>query len=73
MTPQEKSQEIIKLCRLAVATNFRGKIADHNPRHAKNCAIICVDQILQVLSSKSVSSEFWIMYYQEVKQEIQQL
>lgn len=37
------------------------------------CAILCVDKTLEVLSSKSVSNEFWIMYYEQVKEEIKKL
>ncbi len=37
------------------------------------CAILSVDKILEVLLSKSVSNEFWIMYYEQVKKEIELL
>ena len=64
MSPQEKAKELVDLFTV---------VGLQQRNEGVQCAILCVDKILQVVSSKSVSSEFWIMYYQQVKQEIEQL
>lgn len=64
MTPQEKAKELVDLFTV---------VGLQQRNEGIQCAILCVDQILEMLSSKSVSNEFWIMYYQQVKKEIQQL
>lgn len=64
MSPQEKAKELVdKFTVVGLQQRNEGI----------QCAILCVDEILQVLSSKSLSSEFWIMYYEQVKQEIERL
>ena len=64
MTPQDKAKELVDLFTV---------VGLQQRNEGIQCAILCVDQILQVVSSKSLSSEFWIMYYEQVKQEIEQL
>ena len=64
MSPQEKAKELVDLFTV---------VGLQQRNEGIQCAILCVDQILQVVSSKSVSSEFWIMYYEQVKQEIERL
>jgi hypothetical protein len=64
MTPQEKAKELVDIFTV---------VGLQQRNEGIQCAILCVDQILQVVSSKSLSSEFWIMYYEQVKQEIEQL
>lgn len=64
MTPQEKAKELVDLFTV---------VGLQQRNEGIQCAILCVDQILQVVSSKSLSSEFWIMYYEQVKQEIERL
>ena len=64
MSPQEKAKELVDLFTV---------VGLQQRNEGIQCAILCVDQILQVVSSKSLSSEFWIMYYEQVKQEIEQL
>lgn len=69
MTPQEKAKELIERF-------FEVQIQDINalPR-AKQCALICVDEILDLemnLSSYIYGEELH-NYWQKVKQEIEQL
>jgi len=64
MTPQEKAKELVDLFTV---------IGLQQRNEGIQCAILCVDKILEVLSSKSVSNEFWIMYYEQVKKEIELL
>jgi hypothetical protein len=62
MTPIDKAKELVDLFTV---------IGLQQRNEGIQCAILCVDKILEVLSSKSVSNEFWIMYYQQVKKEIE--
>jgi hypothetical protein len=62
MTPQDKAKELVDLFTV---------VGLQQRNEGIQCALICVDKILEVLSSKSVSNEFWIMYYQQVKKEIE--
>ena len=64
MTPKEKAKELVDLFTV---------IGLQQRNEGIQCAILSVDKILEVLSSKSVSNEFWIMYYEQVKKEIERL
>ena len=64
MTPQQKANELVDLFTV---------IGLQQRNEGIQCAILSVDKILEVLSSKSVSNEFWIMYYEQVKKEIELL
>ena len=64
MSPQEKAKELVD--------KFDG-VGLQMRNEGIQCAILCVDKILEVVSSKSVSNEFWIMYYEQVKKEIELL
>jgi len=64
MTPQEKAKELVDLFTV---------IGLQQRNEGIQCAILSVDKILEVVSSKSVSNEFWIMYYEQVKKEIELL
>jgi len=64
MTAQEKAKELVDLFTV---------IGLQQRNEGIQCAILSVDKILEVLSSKSVSNEFWIMYYEQVKKEIELL
>ena len=37
---------------------------------AIQCALICVDEILEFMSKADFLNDWWINYYQQVKQEI---
>jgi hypothetical protein len=64
MTPKDKAKELVdKFTVVGLQQRNEGI----------QCAILSVDKILEVLSSKSVSNEFWIMYYEQVKKEIERL
>ena len=64
MTPKEKAKELVDLFTV---------IGLQQRNEGIQCAILSVDKILEVLLSKSVSNEFWIMYYEQVKKEIELL
>lgn len=38
--------------------------------HAKQCALLCVDEIISVLKGNAIFNEGTIEYYEEVKEEI---
>ena len=68
MTPKEKAQELID--------KFE-KETEHQDSHwdtfevSKQCAIICVDEIIEYLPRKKTNTHLW--YWKEVKQEIKKL
>jgi hypothetical protein len=69
MTPKEKAKELFdKMC-LALATESTEFGYYTNVIHAKKCALIAVEEILEVVSSNLYSWNYW----QEVKSEIEKL
>jgi hypothetical protein len=73
MTAKEKAIELVG--KMKLATDEFGYININKERH-KQCALIAVDEILEVLGEEGVylyaDSKFEI-YYKEVKQEIKKL
>jgi hypothetical protein len=77
MTPKEKAQELIKKfnplvtrwdCHGDTPKNEEDIIAD-----AKQCALITVDKILESYKTKDLIYPKEVIYWQEVKQEINNL
>jgi len=76
MTPKQKAQELIDKY-LKASFNCKDcdmpycdmKCTSLNIREAKQCALIAVDEILSVVWYVPVDTEYW----QEVKQEIENL
>jgi hypothetical protein len=66
MTPKEKAKELIWKY-LPILEGWKHK--DSN--QAKQCALIAVDEIIEELIEKDFANRF--SYWQQVKQEIQQL
>lgn len=68
MTPKEKAIELID--KMKLATDEFGYININKERH-KQCALISVDEILNIDNIKPyILHKEIIKYYQEVKQEI---
>ncbi len=69
MTAKDKAKELVKrfyVCKIST-NRFRNE-------EAKQCALICVDEIVQVLwHNHEKNSEKMYRYYIEVKQEIEKL
>ena len=69
MTPKDKAKELVQKFTLMLSP-------DYYQQEAKQCALICVDEILKnslqlpVLLSTAVSEE---IYLEEIKQEIEKL
>jgi hypothetical protein len=84
MTPQEKAEELVRKyvdlfkksdtcfgdCNNTVACQQSWYQCDEWYRHAKECALIAVDEILNVLN---VIDNFEMIYWEQVKQEIEKL
>jgi hypothetical protein len=73
MTPKEKAEELIDKFKPLCGGYFGGKI---NKVFAKQCASIAVDEILLALPDASDDDSTYnheLKYWQEVKQEIENL
>jgi hypothetical protein len=77
MTPKEKAEELIDKFRNEI-TSFLGD--NMKKINAKKCAFVAVDEILQIFNNEWTKLDFWteeingtINFWQEVKQEIQNL
>lgn len=80
MTPEEKAQEILSNYSFVEYDQNNGVKIHNDTLHAakKQCAIICVEQILQVLNSPPIKSGnenhmLWksqVDYYQQVMEHL---
>ena len=72
MTPKEKAEDLLEKM-LGDNNHYLNKNIEIDKLIAKKCALICVDEIIKVLSLDNVDSteKIW-NYWQEVKQEINQ-
>lgn len=69
MTPNEKARELLN--KMFMQLNV--KIDNMRIEEAKQCALICVDEILQGYNTKNLIYPKEVSYWQEVKQEIELL
>lgn len=67
MEPKEKAKELFKKYCYAIRTEETDSGYFSNVRYAKDCALICLNEILDYIQEK----DNW--YWQEVKQEIERL
>ncbi len=71
MTPKEKADELFNKFRTEILSFLGDKMKDKN---AKRCALIAVDEILFILEfNLDFKMEKSIKYWQDVKQEIENL
>lgn len=79
MTPKEKAQELIKSF-MDLETSIDEVINDillgsisikYKEHHCKKCALIAVEEILNVAPEKGQGFDFIEIYWQEVKKEIE--
>jgi hypothetical protein len=70
MTPKEKAEQLVKKYR--VLARYSGGTGDTIPA-AKQCALIAVDEVIESYKTKDLIYPKEIIYYQEVKQEIEKL
>ena len=71
MTPTEKAKELVnRFWYIQINTLNKGKIKKFADLElSKQCALICVDEVL----SNYIDDCYTIQYYKEVKQEIKKL
>ena len=75
MTPKEKAIELVNKQLIILANAFFASLRSKNEM-AKQCALICVDEILENIPNEVMSYKPFMMnndYWQEVKQEINKL
>lgn len=79
MTPKEKASELFEKIRMGIWKNGN---PHHINDHAKECALICVEELIlsthsyrwhQELGWDEISDEFTQNYWGKVKEEIQKL
>jgi hypothetical protein len=75
MTPKEKAEELFNKFTLYLGTDAEGIEYYVNDLEAKRCAIIAVDEILWLLNEIDYDTYSYnaIVFYNEVKQEIEKL
>ena len=67
MIPKEKAKELIEKYQFVEIANYTSMF------EVKQCALIAVDEILDDGNASSPFEEYRIMYWNEVKQEIDEL
>ena len=73
MTPKEKAEELVrKMISNQTYDSIREDIEDQYPR-AKQCALIAVDEVLEVQQKTTRILSDTVVYWQEVKNEISKL
>ena len=75
MTPKEKAKELLKRFE-SVSKPFMKESEVQvyiHPEHAKQCALICVDELIKLYEFENPNRGFKISYWDEVYQEIDKL
>ena len=67
MTPKEKAKELLDTFKFADIYFVGGN--ETMLQNAKNCALLCVDEIIDTLNQSTLEFEYW----EEVKEEINKL
>lgn len=69
MTPKEKAKELIEKYQFVKIANYTSMF------EVKQCALIAVDEILEVISFNKYDDKYWEEeeYWNEVKHEIEKL
>lgn len=73
MTPKQKAEEMIHKYFLPLDESIQLDFIGKRKKHAKECALICVDEIINAFENMILSHKKDEEYWQEVKQEIQKL
>ncbi len=74
LTPKEKAEELIRINSLIILTQVGNYLTINEIKEiAKQCALIAVDEILEIELIKESVDDYYLRYYQEVKQEIELL
>ena len=67
MTPKDKAKELIDRFLAVKKINPNAITRPYNWQEAKQCALICVDEILDMVNPLKLEYDYW----EEVKQEIE--
>ena len=70
MTPEEKAKELVEM--FYKLKDDSGSFISHTRDEAKQCALICVDEIIQLIGVMK-QGNLIISYWLDVKQEITKL
>jgi hypothetical protein len=73
-TPQEKAKKLISINSVTILSEIGSKLTMYEVKQiAKQCALIAVDEILNVIGEYIIEPMiFDIEYWQEVKEELEQ-
>tara|TARA_R110002126_G_scaffold1121_8_gene6773 strand:+ start:5034 stop:5267 length:234 start_codon:yes stop_codon:yes gene_type:complete len=75
LTPKEKAKELLKRFESVSKPFIKGsEVQVHiHPKHAKQSALICVDELIELYEFEVPHRGFKISYWDEVKQELEKL
>ena len=74
MKAKEKAKELVERFLALKKINPNAITRPYNWQEAKQCALICVDEMLSIYDAEGYDSEdYKIVYLEEVKQEIEKL
>ena len=74
MKAKDKAKELVERFLALKKINPNAITRPYNWQEAKQCALICVDEMLSIYDAEGYDSEdYKIVYLEEVKQEIEKL
>ena len=74
MAAKEKAKELVDKFTLYLGTDVNGDECYVDVLEAKQCALICIDEMLSIYDAEGYDSEDYGMFYlEEVKQELNKL
>ena len=74
MTAKDKAIELVERFLALKKINPNAITRPYNWQEAKQCALICVDEMLSIYDAEGYDSEdYKVVYLEEVKQEIKKL
>ena len=75
MTPKDKAKQLVEMFSNVKRPMLKGYNISVNmhPEHAKQCALICVDELIELYNFENPNRGFKVSYWDEVKQEINKL
>jgi len=79
MTPKEKAKELVDKCYLQIEDATAGLFTEDvnyvaaRKKAAKQCALIAVDEIIIALEEHQWQNRLLVLWYKEVKTEIENL
>ena len=71
MTPKEKAEELFKTFRSYLGANLM--FTEDADEDAKQCVLIAVDEIIDQMKDPNIQYYGFVLYWEEVKKEIEKL